>query len=59
MHGWLLQAVDELEVAKAEMGEVMEENQRLKTCLNRILNDYRALQMQFHNIVEQETNHTL
>ncbi|RZC08272.1 putative WRKY transcription factor 72 isoform B [Glycine soja] len=49
------EAVDELEVAKAEMGEVMEENQRLKTCLNRILNDYRALQMQFHNIVEQET----
>ena len=55
MHGWLLQAVDELEVAKAEMGEVMEENQRLKTCLSRILNDYRTLQMQFHNRVEQET----
>lgn len=54
MHGWL-QAVDELETAKAEMGEVMEENQRLKTCLSRILNDYRTLQMQFHNRVEQET----
>lgn len=47
--------VDEIENAKAEMGEVMEENQRLKTCLNRILNDYRTLQMQFHNIAEQET----
>ncbi|KAG5049728.1 hypothetical protein JHK85_010831 [Glycine max] len=49
------EAVDELETAKAEMGEVMEENQRLKTCLSRILNDYRTLQMQFHNRVEQET----
>ncbi|RDY11367.1 putative WRKY transcription factor 72, partial [Mucuna pruriens] len=47
--------VDELENAKAEMGEVIEENQRLKMCLNRILNDYRTLQMQFHNIVEEET----
>lgn len=47
--------VDELQSAKAEMGEVIEENQRLKTRLNRILNDYRTLQMQFHSIVEQET----
>lgn len=36
------------------MGEVIEENQRLKMSLNRILNDYRTLQMQFHNIVQQE-----
>ncbi|KAK7411467.1 hypothetical protein VNO78_02900 [Psophocarpus tetragonolobus] len=43
---------DELENAKAEMGKVMEENQRLKGCLNRILNDYRTLQMQLHNVVE-------
>ncbi|KAL2340812.1 hypothetical protein Fmac_008752 [Flemingia macrophylla] len=47
--------VDELENAKAEMGEVIEENRRLKMCLNQILNDYRTLQMQFHNIVEQQT----
>ncbi|CAJ1975254.1 unnamed protein product [Sphenostylis stenocarpa] len=47
--------VDELENAKAEMGEVREENQRLKMCLNRILNEYRTLEMQFNNIVEQET----
>ncbi|XP_020232011.1 probable WRKY transcription factor 61 [Cajanus cajan] len=47
--------VDELETAKAEMGEVIQENQRLKMSLNRILNDYRTLQMQFHSIVEQET----
>ncbi|KAK7304595.1 hypothetical protein VNO77_42478 [Canavalia gladiata] len=46
---------DELENAKTEMGEVMEENERLKKSLNRILNDYRTLQVQFHNIVEQET----
>ncbi|WVZ20085.1 hypothetical protein V8G54_007407 [Vigna mungo] len=45
---------DELENAKAEMGEVIEENQRLKMRLNRILNDYRTLQMQFQSIVEQE-----
>ncbi|XP_027337987.1 probable WRKY transcription factor 61 [Abrus precatorius] len=47
--------VDELENAKAEMGEVIEENQRLKMSLSRILNDYRTLQMQFDYIVEQET----
>lgn len=45
---------DELENAKAEMGEVIEENQRLKMRLNRILNDYRTLQMQFQSIVEEE-----
>ncbi|XP_047181808.1 WRKY transcription factor 72A-like [Vigna umbellata] len=50
-----MEEADELENAKAEMGEVIEENQRLKMRLNRILNDYRTLQMQFHSIVEQET----
>ncbi|KAK7317237.1 hypothetical protein RJT34_01295 [Clitoria ternatea] len=50
--------VDELENAKAEMGEVMKENERLKMSLNRILNEYRTLETQFHNIVEQETKNS-
>lgn len=37
------------------MGEVIEENERLKMCLNKIMNEYRTLQMQFHDIVKQET----
>ncbi|XP_031104545.1 WRKY transcription factor 72A-like [Ipomoea triloba] len=43
-----------LESAKAEMGEVMEENQRLKMYLERIMKDYRTLQMQFQGMVEKE-----
>ncbi|KAH7851265.1 hypothetical protein Vadar_009251 [Vaccinium darrowii] len=43
-----------LESAKAEMGEVREENHRLKMHLNRIMKDYQTLQMQFDNIVKQE-----
>ncbi|KAK7281825.1 hypothetical protein RIF29_10127 [Crotalaria pallida] len=46
--------VDEIENAKAQMGAVIEENQRLKMCLNRVLNDYRTLQVQFHSIAQQE-----
>ncbi|KAJ8771880.1 hypothetical protein K2173_027057 [Erythroxylum novogranatense] len=44
----------QLESARAEMGEVRLENLRLKTCLNQIMEDYRTLQMQFHDIVQQE-----
>lgn len=36
------------------MGEVREENHRLKMHLNRIMKDYQTLQMQFDNIVKQE-----
>ncbi|XP_019198050.1 PREDICTED: probable WRKY transcription factor 61 isoform X2 [Ipomoea nil] len=36
------------------MGEVMEENQRLKMYLERMMNDYRTLQMQFQGMVEKE-----
>ncbi|XP_028784111.1 probable WRKY transcription factor 61 [Neltuma alba] len=46
--------VDELESARVEMGEVREENQRLKMCLERIMKEYQALQMQFHVIAQQE-----
>ncbi|CAN4088141.1 unnamed protein product [Withania somnifera] len=45
---------DELESAKADMEEVTEENQRLKKHLDRIMKDYRNLQMQFHEIIVQK-----
>lgn len=37
------------------MGEVREENQRLKKSLNQIMKDYEALKMQFLGIVGQES----
>ena len=36
------------------MGEVREENQRLKMYLNRIMKDYQNLQMQFYDIIRQD-----
>ena len=36
------------------MGEVREENQRLRMYLNRMMKDYQNLQMQFFDIVNQE-----
>ena len=38
------------------MGEVMEENQKLRMHLDRVMKEYRALQMQFHDMVQQEPN---
>lgn len=37
------------------MGVVREENQRLKTSLNKIMNEYRTLEMQFQDILKQGT----
>ncbi|OIT31789.1 PREDICTED: probable WRKY transcription factor 61 [Nicotiana attenuata] len=45
---------DQLASAKVEMREVMEENQRLRMHLDRIMKDYRNLQMQFHDIAQKE-----
>ncbi|KAK6920832.1 WRKY domain [Dillenia turbinata] len=45
---------EKLESTKAEMGEVREENQRLKMHQERIMKDYQKLQMQFYDIVKQE-----
>ena len=45
---------DQLESARAEMGEAREENQRLKIYLDRIVKDYRTLQTQFYDITQRE-----
>ncbi|CAA0826816.1 Probable WRKY transcription factor 72 [Striga hermonthica] len=45
---------DELGSSKAELNEVMEENQRLKMYLDRVLKDYRTLQMQYQDIIQCE-----
>lgn len=37
------------------MGEVREENQRLRMYLDQIMKDYQTLQMQFHDIAQQES----
>ncbi|XP_022844963.1 probable WRKY transcription factor 72 isoform X2 [Olea europaea var. sylvestris] len=50
----VLQDDHQLELAKAEIGEVIGENQRLRMCLDRILKDYRNLQMQYQDVVRQD-----
>ncbi|TKY55114.1 WRKY transcription factor 72 [Spatholobus suberectus] len=46
---------DQLETTKAEMGVVKEENQRLKMCLNKMMNEYQTLEMQYQDILKQGT----
>ncbi|KAL8457383.1 hypothetical protein ACS0TY_035298 [Phlomoides rotata] len=45
---------EQLGSTKEEMNEIMEENQRLKMYLDRILKDYRTLQMQYRDVIQQE-----
>ncbi|XP_006354832.1 probable WRKY transcription factor 61 isoform X2 [Solanum tuberosum] len=47
---------DQLASAKVEMREVMEENERLRMHLDRMMKEYRNLQNQFHDIVKKETD---
>lgn len=53
----MLQQLDQLGSTKAEMDEVMEENQRLKMYLDRVLKDYRTLQMQYRDMIQQADHH--
>nr|QWQ79456.1 WRKY34 [Juglans sigillata] len=52
----------QLQSTRVEMGEVREENQRLKKSLDRIMKDYQNLQMKFFDIVQKDriktTNNT-
>nr|CAD1824231.1 unnamed protein product [Ananas comosus var. bracteatus] len=45
---------DRLHATKAEMGEVREENERLKTILGQIIKGYQSLETKFFDIVQQE-----
>ncbi|KAJ4757219.1 hypothetical protein LUZ62_067594 [Rhynchospora pubera] len=44
---------------KVEMGEVREENDKLKNLLTRIVDDYRSLQTHYFEIVQQEKGKTV
>ncbi|KAL9227379.1 hypothetical protein vseg_003070 [Gypsophila vaccaria] len=47
---------EEIESTKAKMGEAMEENQRLKKCVDQIMKDYQALQMKIFEISNNNNN---
>ncbi|KAI3673436.1 hypothetical protein L6452_39555 [Arctium lappa] len=51
----------QFELTIAEMGEVREENQRLRLHLDQIMKDYQTLQKKFHDILhqQQETSTTV
>nr|QGQ64047.1 WRKY transcription factor 24 [Santalum album] len=45
---------ERIQSARAKMGEVREENERLKMYLDRITKNYQALQMQFYDTIEKQ-----
>ncbi|KAL8160956.1 hypothetical protein V2J09_012445 [Rumex salicifolius] len=45
---------EELLSTKLQMGEVKEENQRLRNMLEKIEKDYRSLQMRYHDVLQHE-----
>ncbi|CAN6442295.1 unnamed protein product [Victoria cruziana] len=52
-HGVPVDMEEQLDSAKAEIGQVREENERLKMILSRIVTDYRALKMHFLDVARQ------
>ncbi|XP_021299604.1 probable WRKY transcription factor 61 isoform X2 [Herrania umbratica] len=50
----IIKEEDQLESAKAKMGEVKEENGRLKLLLSQVMKEYQSLHMRFCDILQQE-----
>ncbi|KAL5222362.1 hypothetical protein ABZP36_027075 [Zizania latifolia] len=48
----IIKKEEKMEATKAEMGEVREENERLKTLLSHIVRDYKSLQMHFLDVAK-------
>ncbi|KAJ4809687.1 hypothetical protein LUZ62_022253 [Rhynchospora pubera] len=55
----LISQEQKLASTKVEMGEVREENDKLKNLLTRIVDDYRSLQTHYFEIVQQEKGKTV
>lgn len=49
----------QLEYARAKTEEVREENRRLKAYLDQMMKDYHTLQLQFHDLIQQEEKRSM
>lgn len=49
---------EQIHSTKSKMGEVREENKRLRTNIDRIVKDYHTLQMHFNDILQKDTNNS-
>ncbi|KAI3820810.1 hypothetical protein L1987_08358 [Smallanthus sonchifolius] len=54
LHACIQEDEMQFELTKAEMGEVREENQRLRVHLDQIMKDYQTLQKKFQDIFHQQ-----